>query len=79
MAEISMYNPDMIIWLDETGCDQRHSTRKWSYGMHGMTPRDHRLLARGERYSAIAIMSVDGLYNVHLAEGTVNGSNLKSL
>jgi len=21
MAEISMYNPDMIIWLDETGCD----------------------------------------------------------
>ena len=42
-----------------------------------MTPKDYRLLARGERYSAITIMSVDGLYNVHLAEGTVNGSKFE--
>jgi len=34
MAEIFMYNSDMIIWLDETRCDWRHSTRKWSYGIH---------------------------------------------
>jgi len=73
MAEISMYNPNMIVWLDETGSDRRHSTRKWSYGIHGITPRDHHLLAHGERYSAIAIMPMEGLLDVHLAEGTVNG------
>jgi len=39
----------------------------------GITLRDHRLLARGERYSAIAIMSMEGLLDVHLADGTVNG------
>ena len=77
MAEISMYDPGMIIWLDETGCDRRHSTRKWSYSIRGITPRDHCLLARGERYSAIAIMSVEGLLDVHLAEGTVNGSKFE--
>ena len=21
MAEISVYDPDMLIWIDETGCD----------------------------------------------------------
>jgi len=75
MAEISFYNPDMIIWLDEAGCDRRHSTRKLSYGIRGMTRRDHSLLTRGERYSAIAIMSVEGLLDVQLAEGTVNESD----
>ena len=40
-----------------------------------MTPRDHRLLTCGERYSSIAIMSVEGLLDVQLAEGTVNESD----
>ena len=39
MAEISKYDPTMINWLDETGCDQRHSTRKRSYSMRGLTPK----------------------------------------
>ena len=25
-AEISVYDPDMLVWLDETGCDHRNST-----------------------------------------------------
>ena len=37
MAEISKYDPAMIIWIDETGCDRRHSTRKWSYSIRGIT------------------------------------------
>ena len=24
MAQISMYDPAMLIWLDETGCDRRN-------------------------------------------------------
>ena len=42
-----------------------------------MTPRDYGLLARGERCSAIAAMSVEGLLDVHRAEGTVNGSKFE--
>ena len=30
MAEVSVYDPRMLVWLDETGCDRRHSTRKSS-------------------------------------------------
>ena len=77
MAEISKYDPAMIIWIDESGCDRRHSTRKWSYSIRGLRPRDHRLLARGTRYSAIAVMSVQGILDVYLVEGNVNGTKFE--
>lgn len=33
MADISVYDPSMLIWIDETGCDRRHSMRKWDYSL----------------------------------------------
>ena len=45
MARISMYDPSMLIWIDESGCDRRHCTRKWGYSLRGMPPRDYRILA----------------------------------
>ena len=73
MAEISIYDPSMFVWIDETGCDQRNCRRKYSYSIRGITPQDHRILVRGTRYSAIGIMSLEGIMDVHIAEGTVNG------
>lgn len=73
MAEISMYDPSMFIWIDETGCDKRNSTRKMGYSIRGITPRDHRILVHGTRYSGIGVMSLEGLHDVQIVEGTVNG------
>ena len=28
MAVVSVYDPSMFVWLDETGCDRRHTVRK---------------------------------------------------
>ena len=25
MAEISVYDPSMLVWLDESGCDRQHT------------------------------------------------------
>ena len=44
MAEVSMYDPSMLIWLDETGCDSRNTIRKYGYSLRGMPLTDHRLL-----------------------------------
>ena len=44
MAEISMYDPSMLIWIDETGCDRRNTIRKYAYGVRGIPLCDHRLL-----------------------------------
>ena len=77
MAEISIYDPSMFIWIDETGCDRRNSIRKYGYSVRGITPRDHRLLLRGARVSGIAVMSLEGMQDVQLVEGTVDGDKFK--
>ena len=73
MGEITAYDPSMLIWIDESGCDRRDSIRKRGYSFRGMTPRDHRLLSRGKRYSAIPILSIDGIHDLYIIEGTMNG------
>ena len=78
MAEISMYDPSMLVWIDETGCDQRNTRRRYGYSIRGTPPCDHRLLVRGTRYSAIPMMSVQGIHGVQVVEGTVNGLYYKT-
>ena len=77
MAEISVYDPSMLIWLDESGCDRRNARRKYGYSIRGTRPVEHRLLIRGVQYSAIPIMSTSGLQNIFLAEGTINGDRFR--
>ena len=36
-----------------------------------MRPVDHRILVRGVRYSAVPILSLGGIHDVFLLEGTV--------
>ena len=73
MAEIAMYDPAMLVFIDETGSDRRNGQRRRGYSVRGIPPRDHRLLIRGVRYSGIAVMSLEGLHDVHIMEGSVNG------
>ena len=73
MAEISMYDPSMLVFIDETGCDRRNTIRKYGYSFRGMPVQDRRLLVRGARYSTIPVMSLSGIHDVYLREGTVNG------
>ena len=73
MADVSIYDPKMFVWLDETGCDRRNTLRKYGYSLRGIPVSDHRLLVRGKRYSAIPVMSVDGIHDVYVTAGTING------
>ena len=73
MARVSVYDPFMLIWLDESGCDGRNSRRKRAYSVRGITPTKHEFLIRGTRYSAIPVMSMQGLHDLCLLEGSVNG------
>jgi hypothetical protein len=63
----------MLIWLDESGFDQRNYLRKRGYSVCGMPVTDHRLLVRGIRYSAIPVLSLEGIHDVFITEGTMNG------
>ena len=67
----------MFVWLDETSCGRRNSIRKYGYSVRGVTPCDHRHLLRGERISGIAVMSLEGMHDVQLVEGTVDGAKFE--
>ena len=63
----------MFLWIDETGCDLQNALRKYGYAIRGLPPQDYSLTLRGKRYSAIGILSMEGIKDVYIAEGSVNG------
>ena len=73
LSEISLYEPHMLIFVDETGSDRRTALRKYGYSLKGKPATTDTLLVRGKRYSAIAAMSLDGIVDVHITSESVNG------
>ena len=49
------------------------SGNNYGYGICGQPPRDHTLVVRGKRYSAIGIMSAEGVQDVYITEGSIDG------
>ena len=66
MAEISLYDVSVLVWLDESGCDDHNYGRKYGHSMSEIPPCDHRLLIRGTRYTAIPLVSVEGVHDVYI-------------
>ena len=73
MAEISLFSPDMLIWIDETGSDRRKSVRRYGYSVRGIPPRTCQLFVGGKRVSAIPVMTTRGIEAVYTTTGSVNG------
>jgi hypothetical protein len=62
--DISVYKPEMLIFLDETGADQRNAVRRYGYSLRGMPIQKESLFVRGERVSAIAFISISGVLDL---------------
>ena len=73
VSDVSMYNSDMIIFLDESGCDRRDYMRKYGYSLRGQPPVCHKILARGEHLSLITFMSTAGVLDCQIVHGSVDG------
>jgi len=52
MEEVSVYSPDMLIFLDKTGADRKNTMRRCGNSIQGKPVVSHQLLFRGERLSA---------------------------
>lgn len=73
IADICNYTKEMIVWVDETGCDKRSLLRKYGYSLRGERAVCHRLLVRGTRISTIAAMSWTGIVGFEVTTESVNG------
>jgi len=71
-SDVSVYDPEMLIFLDETGSDRHNSIRRYGYSVQGKPLVTHKFLFRGERISAIAFMSVNGMLDCKTVKQTVN-------
>ena len=72
MAEVLLYRKELLVWLDETGCNNRSFMRKYGYAIRGQVPSCKRLLVRGQRISGIAAIAMDGLVALELTTNKVN-------
>lgn len=77
MADVLIYDPSMLIWINKSRCDRCNCMRKWGYSVSGLLPQGHRLLVQGTRYSAIPVMTIEGILEVYLMEGNVNSERFE--
>ena len=73
MVEMEEFDPDMFVFIDETGCERRNLVRTYGYGLRGIPPISHHLVVYGKRISAIGIMTTRGVEDAYLVDGPVNG------
>ena len=69
----TVYESSFCLWIDETGCDRRNSLRNYGYGIRGHTAQNFSLKFRGKRYSALSVLSREGIEDTYIVEGTVDG------
>ena len=72
-AEMSLCDPEMFVFLDETGSDRRNALRRCGYSWRGKPAISHKLLVRGERISSIACISMKGVLECTMVTGSVDG------
>lgn len=73
--DMTVYRPEMFVFLDETGTDRRSALRKYGYSLRGIPLKYDTLLVRGEHVTGIALMSACGLLDVSVTKGTTDGDS----
>ena len=64
MTDVSIYEPEMLIFVDETGSDKHTALRKYGYTLKGRQAVSEKLLVKGKWYSAIAGLHAVGMLDV---------------
>lgn len=72
LTDVSIFEPEMLIFVDETGSDKRAALRKYGYAPRGRQAVSEKLLVKGKRYSAIAGLHMGGMLDVYVTAENVN-------
>ena len=57
LAEVALYDPNMLVFVDETGSNRKDAMRRFGYSLRGRHCIAKKLLVRGQRVSAITALS----------------------
>ena len=73
ISDVSVFQPNMFIFLDETGTDRRDALRRYGYSLRGKRARQQTLLMRGKHISVLSIMSTEGLLDSKVFHQNIDG------
>ena len=76
MAEVVSYPREMLVWVDETGCDMRDTMRLYGYSLIGQRAICNHTYIRGKRVSTIAALSKNGIIAKDFLQGTCSGEEV---
>ena len=48
MVGIEAFDPEMLVFMDKTGCDKRNLVRQYGYSVRGLTPVTHKFVVYGK-------------------------------
>ncbi len=73
VEDVSIYQRETLLFVDETGTDRRDSIRKYGYSIRGKPIQAQKLLVRGEYLSCVAAISQQGLVALKIYRESVDG------
>ena len=74
-VDVRLYDPSMLVFVDETGTDMRDNLR---YSARGKPIVSHKLALCGQNVSAIVAMTSTGILDYKLSQDTVDSDEFKS-
>lgn len=75
MEDVSIFNIDMLVFIDESGSDTRDTLRKYGYSLRGQPAKAVSLFSREKHLSAIAAMCCDSVLGCRIIEGGVKSDD----
>ena len=72
IQDISIYKPEILVFIDETGSNSRDARRKFGYSLRGQPAKAVSLYGKGNHLSAISAISVEGNFGCHITEGGID-------
>ena len=71
ILDVSVFSPEKLVFVDETGADRKNTIRKYGYSMRGKPLSSPIMLVRGVRVSAITCISIAGVLDVMTVQQVV--------
>ena len=69
---ISSFRSYQLVYIDESGCDQRAGYRRTAWAPRGVTPVHHGRCHRGQRYQILPAYSQDGILLAKVFSGVTD-------
>ena len=69
---MGQYEPRQLVFIDEAGVDDHTNVRKWGWAPLGQACVRRTSFLRGQKFSILPALSLDGILTLEIFEGSVN-------